>query len=94
MSALQAKTRLLRAALEGLEAKSQASEIEPADVSPLVEVAFEIEREALPTRLEDLAQRLALLEASALRLRVAGPLFSEIHDLRTEVLTQLHSGGV
>ena len=39
--------------------------------------------------LESLEQRLSLLEATALRQRVGGALFTEISDLRTEVLATL-----
>ena len=37
------KIRLLRVALEGLEAKSAASQIEPADVRAVLELVYELE---------------------------------------------------
>ena len=35
--------RLLRVALEGLEAKSEVSEIEPADVRAVLELVYELD---------------------------------------------------
>jgi hypothetical protein len=84
-NALGIKVRQVKAALEGLEAKSEASQIEPVDVRAVLELVYELETVDVLSNLE---QRLKLLEASALRHR-GGPLFTEIHELRTEVLTAL-----